>query len=101
LFNDARRSNLIKDKQYPKLYLTLDGYKGAFKTLGIDLTKSPFKWSEVKKLQLFRNAIAHHGGVVTHDYENRLGPHGYKLGDTIIISDDYFRSSIALVREIY
>ena len=62
LFGTARRANLIKDKRYHKSYLTLDGYKGAFKTVGIDLTKAPFKWSEVRKLQLFRNAIAHHGG---------------------------------------
>ncbi len=101
MFRDAKRLKLITDKRYQKSYLTLDGYKEVFKIIGIDLDKSPFKWIEIRKLQLLRNAIAHHGGFVTPDYAPRVERYGYKVGETIVIDDDYFRSSVTLVRETY
>ena len=99
LFRDAQRLELVKEKRYQKAYLTLDGYEDFFKTIGISLNTATFKWDEIRKLQLFRNAIAHHGGLVMTDHATRLKSYGYKVGDTIRIDKSCFHSSVELVRE--
>lgn len=59
-FQDMKRLKLIKDKQYhKKRYLTLDGYKDCLKQSGINLMQPPFRWNDIRKLQTFRNTIAH------------------------------------------
>lgn len=100
IFQDMRDLKLVKDNwQKKQPYLTLDGYKECLKAIGINLTKSPFKWSDIIKLQAFRNAIAHQNGFVTEENIKRLSAYGYKLGQMIEIKEKYLRASIDLVND--
>ena len=42
-FQDMKHLKLVKKKYQKKAFLTLDEYKKCFKSVGIDLTKSPFQ----------------------------------------------------------
>ncbi|HUA14784.1 MAG TPA: hypothetical protein VMG31_05765 [Verrucomicrobiae bacterium] len=100
IFQDMKQSKRMKDKwQKRQPYLTIDGYKDCLKAIGINLTKSPFKWGEIIKLQAFRNAIAHQNGFVTEENVNRLRAYGYKLDQMIEIKETYFRTSVELVND--
>jgi hypothetical protein len=95
-FQDMKHLKLVTDK---RKYLILDGYKDSLNGVGIDLTSPPFEWSKIRKLQAYRNAIAHQGGFVTDDNLSRLRSYGYtKEGQRIKISDAYFRSAVDLVK---
>jgi hypothetical protein len=99
-FDDMKRLKLIKDKQYQKKpFLTLDQYKDCFKPVGINLTQPPFGWDDIKKLQALRNAIAHQDGYVVPENLEKLKAYGYKVGEEVNISEQYFRSAVKLVKE--
>src|SRR5579864_1196843 len=80
-------------------WLKVDDYRKFLKALGIDLTAARYKWHEIVKLNAFRDAIAHQGGAVTGDNENRLKHYKYKKGDWLNVTIDDVRKSIKLVQE--
>ena len=97
---DMKSLRLVKNKwQKKKAYLRFDEYKDALKSIGIYVTNPPFKWSDIRRLQDLRNAIAHQNGFVTDENINRLRGYGYKLRQRVDISDEYFRSAVALVKD--
>ena len=95
-FQDMKRLKLTRDKRQ---YLTLDGYKDCLKQIGIKLAQPPFRWSDIRQLQTLRNAIAHQDGYVIGENEQKLRDYGYKLGDSVVITERYFRSAVELVKE--
>jgi hypothetical protein len=101
IFQDMKSLKLVKDKhQKKRSYLTPGGYKDTLKSVGIHVTKAPFKWSDIIKFQDLRDAIAHQNGFVTEENINRLQGYGYKnLGQRIDISDKYFRGAVELEKE--
>jgi hypothetical protein len=101
IFQDMKSLKLVKDKhQKTRSYLTLGGYKDAFKEVDIHVAKRPFKWTDIIKFQDLRDAIAHQNGFVTEENINRLQGYGYKkLGRRIDISDKYFQAAVELAKE--
>src|SRR4029077_4036617 len=67
-------------------WLPLDGYKRFFKTLDCDITVPTKEWNQLKKLQVFRNAIVHQQGIVTHANERFLSPYGYEIGKSLNVT---------------
>jgi hypothetical protein len=99
-FQDMKGLKLVKDKwQKKQPYLTLDGYKDGLKAIGIHLAKPPFKWSDILRLQDFRNTIAHQNGFVTEENIKRLRGYRYKIGQRIDIEGKYFRTAVDLVKD--
>jgi HEPN superfamily RiboL-PSP-like protein len=85
-------------RRHTKSWLKLDEYKSFFKEFDIDLSKSPFEWAKLKRLQRLRNLIAHQGGVVTSEYASSFPSEGYKEGDSLRISMKEVEQNIELVK---
>ena len=77
--------------------LSLDYFKSFFKRLGIDLCTAPYDWASVVRLQQYRNAIAHQGGMVTESNYRVLSPYGHALGEQIEISLEYVTGTGRLI----
>jgi len=99
VFQDMKSLGIIKGETVSKPWLLLDGYKDLFKKAGIILSQPPSNWNDLKKLQALRNVIAHHHGRVLKEHEKKLKPYGCKVGDPIVITEEYFRSAVRLVEE--
>jgi enamine deaminase RidA (YjgF/YER057c/UK114 family) len=83
----------------PSTRMTLEEFGRFLRGIGIKISDPPYEWNKIIKLHAFRNAIAHQGGEVTRENENKLKPHGYKLGDDIKATIDDVLENIRLVRE--
>jgi hypothetical protein len=62
IHQDMMNQNLIHDRRFKKMYLTFDESKDSLARIGIQLTKAPFDWINLRKLQILRNATAHQDG---------------------------------------
>ena|ERR1035441_455141 len=69
--------------------VSLENFKEFFKVLEIDLTKDPYDWPKLLRLQKYRDAIAHQGGWVTENNISKLESYGHKVLDKIDISQEY------------
>lgn len=99
IHQDMMNQNLIHHRHFKKTYLNFDESKDSFAKIGIYLTKAPFDWTNLRKLQTLRNAITHQDGWVTDENINKLRNYGYKVGQWIKITDRYFEDSMNLVWE--
>jgi hypothetical protein len=97
----ALRDAMLERVGWPRL----EDYKDFLVALGITLPKT---WDQIVKLNRFRDAIAHQGGVVTSDnesrlkhygYKDKLKYHAYKEGDWLTVSINDVRKSIKLVQD--
>lgn len=77
--------------------LVLDDFKAFFKSLDIDLSKPPYEWAHLVKLQKYRNAIAHQGGWVTEVNLRLLSTYGHKMGDRLDITLEEVKRNANLV----
>jgi hypothetical protein len=98
LFRDMKSQGIISGKTADKQWLSLDGYKHLFNKAGIFLSRYS-NWNDLKKLQALRNVIAHHNGHVLEEDEKKLKPYGCKVGNPVVITEEYFRSAVRLVEE--
>lgn len=86
-------------------WLRLEDFGTFSKRLGIDLTKKPFEWNGLLKLQEFRNAIAHQRGFITDDNLKALSKYkkssgeNYKEYDSLEVSLNDVLQNIALVEQ--
>ena len=46
-----------------------------------------------------RNIVAHHNGLVHIESKNKVKPYGYKVGDSIHITEADFHESVSLVND--
>jgi hypothetical protein len=100
VFQDMKNLKVVKDKwQKKQAFLKLAEYKDALKEIDVFVSKPPFKWSDIIRLQDLRNAIAHQNGFVTDENVKRLRGYGYKEGQRVEISDKYFRTSVNLAKD--
>jgi hypothetical protein len=99
IHQDMMNQNLIHDRRFKKVYLTFDESKDSLAKIGIYVTKAPFDWSNLRKLQTLRNAIAHQDGWVTDENINKLRSYRYKVGQRIEITDSSFGDSMNLVKQ--
>jgi hypothetical protein len=100
IHQDMMNLRLVHKERFKKDYLTFDLYKDSLAAIGIKLTKPPFDWANLRKLQTLRNAITHQDGVVTEDNVEDLKNYGYKsVGQSIDITDSYFEDSLNLVKQ--
>jgi len=83
----------------PPTRMVLEEFGRFLRAVGIKISDPPYEWNKIIKLHALRNAIAHQGGEVTRENENRLKPFGYKLGDDIKATIDDVLENIRLVRE--
>ena len=87
-------------KEYAsKKWLDLPGYAAVLKENGIIITSVPVEYTSLIQLRDIRNAIAHHGGWVTEENEQRMSQYGYKVGDFVQVDDNYVRNAIVLTIE--
>lgn len=78
--------------------LALESFKSFLKALDVDLSKPPDRWHELLRLQHYRNAIAHQGGLVTEVNQKALAAYHHKAGEPLQISLKYVHRSIQLVQ---
>jgi hypothetical protein len=77
----------------------LEHLKRQYKAIGVDLTRPPFEWREVKKLQEIRNCIAHDEGWIDADRAAALRSYQFpvKKNDRIKLPKGYFVEAYSLV----
>jgi hypothetical protein len=99
IHQDMMHLKLVRNRHFKRDHLTFYEYKDSLSEIGIYLTKAPFDWAKLRKLQTLRNAIAHQDGFVTEENINTLRSCGYKKeGESIDITDSYFNDSLNLVK---
>jgi hypothetical protein len=77
----------------------VDKLRKQLKELGVELTKPPFQWQEIKKLQKIRNCIAHNEGWVDKQYVSKLKGCGVPVeeGHRLRLPKGYFLEGLQLV----
>jgi hypothetical protein len=77
----------------------LDGLKDQLKEIGVDLTRRPFRWQAIKKLQKIRNCIAHNEGWVDKRNVSKLKGCGLSVqeGHCLKLPKGYFLEASQLV----
>jgi hypothetical protein len=97
MFEYIKLGNVLSEEMRRARWLDFKGHKDALKTIGIDITRAPFDYQELLKLNAIRNALTHQGGWVTEENAKKLKPFGFARGNSITISQEYFKSAALLI----
>jgi hypothetical protein len=78
----------------------LKDLEGQYKAIGVDLTRLPFEWRDIKKLQEIRNCITHDEGWIDAKRAGALRSYQFpvKENDWIELPEDYFVEAYNLVQ---
>ncbi|MGO8733305.1 MAG: hypothetical protein ACLQVM_10975 [Terriglobia bacterium] len=94
----------LNPARYPGLVIPprkgdrLDDIRKQYKSIGIDLTKPPFEWHEIRKLQAVRNCIVHDEGWADGKRATALRGYQFKVKNGLIeLPPDYFLEAYKIV----
>ena len=79
---------------------SLEHLKEQYKVIGVDLTRRPFEWRDIKKLQEIRNCVAHDEGWIDAARADALRSYQFpaKENDWIEFPEGYFVEAYHLVQ---
>lgn len=99
IFLDLQRHPLFKIPPLEGSHF--EDLKRQYKKIGVDLSKPPFEWQQIKLLQEIRNCIAHDEGWVDANRAAKLRSFKYsvKENDWIQLQPDFFPQAHKLIRK--